>query len=793
MLIKTNALTYTCNLDPKIKGPLLIDIDYASCNALVTVSSYYLKNSVLGDWSLGPDPTVGTINGPSQNVATCEVKWYPSAIASNAYLVFSTGNYTDTLWPQLKCCNLPSGNIVKLQDVDDQDVLSAGISAAFQPYATLLSSNVVSVTGGTFFIEGQLNLQDTKIIFYDCILYMGSGAVIYTSDGYSSPGSLKATTTHFLGTDCGMWRGIYGPNDSRVILDNCTVEDAEFAIQTDDCGINLSCLHTTFNNNFVAIFFPHNLSGIDNQFIPHGLLPSEFSECTFGSNSLMILPPFNGQYGLPMDERPFAGMFLNDIEPSSSVNPSIPFATSSSTPCIFHNLNYGIYVRNGQADVYNCSFDEIYRSASYKPDFTSAIFLDNACSYCSTVRTLSVGNSNSNSGNTFDLCEVGVQSVGEVNADIFSNNFICSQSSYPHNKFYDIYLSKSAGARIININKNHFSNYNIGMMTYNIAAANLSILSNDFTASFVLPEYGSYSLTGILLLKKMGPTDIGFNTFNDSRISIYLNGVQGSSPKSRDCDIHDNIIYNNISYADLQAHPSNSIWCDYSLNAYIENNTFYRTPITPIPSDFDKWMRAINIKQSNDVKIFSNTITNFGTPMRFVSNCNSDKLQCNTMDQCYAGIYLDVASMTAQGAPGNPWDNSWTNYGGVDRVSGIPVGGPVFWYHRGSNMFICLYKRLQPWSICTWYGIPLSNETGEVCYGGGGGEGAMQKINEIVNNSIQYSDYADQSRYLDKQFAYEALKKDSTLFDSIPASSELLLILKGRAISGSLKKLRKMP
>jgi hypothetical protein len=81
-----------------------------NCNPIVTAHDYYLEYSELGDWSIGPNSSVGAFIGPTGsnfNADKVRVEWSSTAVASHAYLVFTQLDYTDTLWPQLRCCDLP--------------------------------------------------------------------------------------------------------------------------------------------------------------------------------------------------------------------------------------------------------------------------------------------------------------------------------------------------------------------------------------------------------------------------------------------------------------------------------------------------------------------------------------------------------------------------------------------------------------------------------------------------------------------------------------------------------------
>ena len=292
---------------------------------------------------------------------------------------------TDTLWPQSKCCNPPSNLTGKISDLDDNFLTGQQVAAAFPGNSTFSSvPNTVTVIGGTYFIEGQMNLANISLKFIGSTLIMGSGTVIYLGEGFLPPAKFSIDDVHINGTSCGMWRGIKAPGDGRISLKNSYISDAEIAVEATNCKFSIECSNTEFNNNVIGIYYPQDI-GSPNSFIDILGYSSTFSSSTFQSSSPMTLAYFNGQHEFPLDKKPYAGMVLNDLVPSLPGLPSIPFSINT-TPCIFNNMNYGIYARNSQLDVFNCQFKNINRSPSYVAvDFTCAVYSDNACSYCQSV------------------------------------------------------------------------------------------------------------------------------------------------------------------------------------------------------------------------------------------------------------------------------------------------------------------------------------------------------------------------------------------------------------------------
>ena len=191
------------------------------------------------------------------------------------------------------------------------------------------SGGKITITNATFFIQGQFNLfPHTAIEFNNCHIYMGSGAVIFSANGYNSSfgfgNFVVQSSTDFFGTSCGMWRGIFAPSDGKIYFDKSTISDAEFAVEMDGCIMAINSTNTKFYNNCVSIYAPHR-SGASYLIDYPGTANSIFSNTTFDSPTPMNFPTFNGQTCFPVSNQPYAGILVNDLDLNSSSTVTIPF------------------------------------------------------------------------------------------------------------------------------------------------------------------------------------------------------------------------------------------------------------------------------------------------------------------------------------------------------------------------------------------------------------------------------------------------------------------------------------
>ena len=175
----------------------------------------------------------------------------------------------------------------------------------------------------------------------------------------------------------------------------------------------------------------------------------------------------------------------------------------------------------------------------------------------------------------------------------------------------------------------------------------------------------------------------------------------------------------------------------------------------------------MNIKSAQIVEIRENEITNYGTGMRFVSNCNASNLLCNKLNACVQGVNLSLASMTAQGSLNNPWDNEWNQFPTpsattYNRVDGT-VSAPFDWYNRGPANTTGFYNLYSPEPVDQLIISPIDGALGPQCETTPSSTIITGKMEEIVGDSIVYINFPEESLYLDKEFAYKVLKNDPDL------------------------------
>ena len=132
--------------------------------------------------------------------------------------------------------------------------------------------------------------------------------------------------------------------------------------------------------------------------------------------------------------------------------------------------------------------------------------------------------------------------------------------------------------------------------------------------------------------------------------------------------------------------------CD---NSAVRANTMNmeKLPYTTSNSSINYSIKAIQIQDTQNSKVFENTIDKAGTGVWVGGQCLNTQFTCNVFDDFGIGMFIlgNTASTSCeisdQGSATNPTDNVWMNYMPHLRVFGDPtsLASPINWYHRGAK------------------------------------------------------------------------------------------------------------
>ncbi len=725
-----------------IRGPL-------ACATGVT-SDYHVVNSPIGvgAWSTFPIG-VGTIV-PSGSNATVTWNILPAA------LIYKIGTCSDTIFLQKICTEIPTG---ALQIVDLSSITTPNLILFAAAVGGTYANSSITVTSKTLFIEGELNFENsTPIHFINCTIYMATGSVMYFGNANIS-GNVYFNTCTVQGK-CNMWQGIKVSNHGRINAVNTTFSDAEYCIPIFEQELRLQLDNCTFSKNFVSIYSPTFATGNVFSWYSNPTDRSYFKHCTFSGVDPILLPIFYGQSGIPLGQKPFAGMFFNDLQAVNANSLSLLLSTDPSETNSFVGLNFGIYAVNSNLDVYNCNFTNCQPVTAY-----TGTSLYNGTSIFSKVnigspyKFIKAGDQDISTTaryrNEFYDCRRGIVTMNNINSTIKYNNFV-HPSAATTISGTGIYLKDADYQNAITIQNNTFNDDHLviaGSPTGLYASNGIVITSATQTRKFL---------------------NISLNTFEDQKIAIYVSNSRGNAYSDYTFSISNNLIKSTITPSSLTAINTTyfGIWLSAVSRGIVHWNTFNRAyPLSMEPANFKNLMFGMNVVNSTDVSIAANDFITYGTSMRYVSNCNGTTLKCNTMISNVQGVSLAAASMTNQGYPGEAWDNKWdgfptTSSTTYNRADGTNV--PFNWYSRNASNTTGFSNRFSPEPVNTQYITPYPLQASPGCsiITPPGGD-RNERISRIVKDEIIYEFFPEESRYLDQEFAYYALKEDTTLRDSI--------------------------
>ena len=198
----------------------------------------------------------------------------------------------------------------------------------------------------TFDFAGTIEIDD-HVIFDNCIIKMEPGAEIIIKQLKS----LLFVNNSIVEACTRMWKGIVLEQESRVVLHDSKLRDAEIAILLTE-GATFDVFNGDIEN-CVENILARTVVGSPVSFITLG--PCRISETRIGMTTGFKLPYCNQA---PFDNRPKAAIELNDVRNSFVIG------NAAAGENHFFNMTSGIILRNcSDAQIVNTKYSDIYRSA----------------------------------------------------------------------------------------------------------------------------------------------------------------------------------------------------------------------------------------------------------------------------------------------------------------------------------------------------------------------------------------------------------------------------------------------
>jgi hypothetical protein len=230
----------------------------------------------------------------------------------------------------------------------------------------------------TFDFAGTIEIDD-HVIFDNCIIEMEPGAEIIIKQLKS----LSFVNNSMVEACTRMWKGIVLEQESRVVLHDSKLRDAEVAILLTE-GATFDIFNGDIENcteNILA----RPVVGSPASFITLG--PCRISETRIGMTTGFKLPYCNQA---PFDNRPKAAIELNDVRNSFVIG------NAAAGENHFFNMTSGIILRNcSDAQIVNTKCYDIYRSADNMlsdPEIGVSVFAKGLSNYGHRISILPLTN-----------------------------------------------------------------------------------------------------------------------------------------------------------------------------------------------------------------------------------------------------------------------------------------------------------------------------------------------------------------------------------------------------------------
>ncbi|MFM7053684.1 MAG: T9SS type A sorting domain-containing protein [Bacteroidota bacterium] len=629
------------------------------------------------------------INGGTfliQQLSHAEVTW---SLGTGQYIAYVIpGVWSDTIYMQ-DCCSQITGmdaivtdqNLSINNGTQFQSLFSGGSVAI-----SLGSPNIITVKTATFAINGillipvgwELNLQG-------CSVYMGPGAHIklqrnaantiikIDQDNFGTPTIIQSST------NCNkMWRGISAGEGNQIyVQNNSTLQDAQFGISVlDKCLLYLK--NSNFIHNYVSVCFPEFPPAPFNHFTSGSLIEGNY----FGYPGLLA-GHFNGQFPEPQNNQTITAILAHKMRGNVGSYNGLVLSSDGSTingTNIFEGLNCGVAGINSTMTIFNCTFSSMIYEPAYS-NYAFSGFSISSENYTGNtpLPVLTVGNTGGN------LCNIlgpnGINTIGSVESHIIKNTI----STPNGGTGIRISFNKITGIEIVS---NTLTNPALGISIFELSPQFQYVNISDNIINGT-PSQPSPTLEGIGIFNTFPykiPTSINRNVISDCVTAIRIFNLYNGGY----FDINNNQIDLNIDPANFIASTYTGIHLANTAIATAQENQITWQFAVADPTIYATNLNGFLIEECKSSNIYKNTINQFGTGLYWRNNCDYSFMHCNTINDCYPGVYFDNVIIPDQGsscyANFNTFNPIVGSYSVLNqKLDGFTQSGTkIKWYYPGS-------------------------------------------------------------------------------------------------------------
>ena len=717
------------------------------------------------------------INYNATFFASYQFQFFPGNSGTLTSFNTATGLF-EVNWASLSQCSLVVSLAAPCQGADTIFMQNCcdghGVNTRVDPEISQLPGALLSTSpGGGYSITGQtINIEGTvkvtsPLYLINCILNMGPGARIDVYKNSTTTNGALVLTGSTLRADpvCNtMWEGIRLFNNTEIkteIGNFVTISGAQNAIAFyGNVGYHFQAPETRLWNNFRGVLVKpkYNSNIMLTKLAPSGGL------FISGGNAFGPIPLpqnyVNGQLPLPINNTSYLGIDMLNCD-QFEVDGS--FGQSRN---IITFLSYGIRLFDSNISVNETDFENIIANPNYVFNGTGSAVFANRISTTNNNTINFPGAANASLTNTIENCGFGINVKGSYNINVAGNLFLNIAND-------GVSVIRARNNSVLSIGEeNRFTNCNRGVALTDCHFANISIINNIFTSTAPLIA-GDFSNTAIYISNK-SKVDIDYqifeNTITGYRLAIYSINCKRFS-RGFNTIRYNQILFNRVVGAPFP-NPQFTfmgVWLDFNEEIIVSNNIINYNQAT-VPANKIGLLRGFNIKDTKMAMVKSNTLNNVGMAMRFLADNRTLSLQCNVMDACGSGIFLDNAALSSQGLANAPWDNQWKNFGAKQRVYGAinPLITQIFWTYKNNNIdFNPTSTSPIAWlvpQIANFNG-PCDNPTDP---SGGDPERLIDFLLSIVTDTVLGANDSMDYVFRMRLFAYENLDENDSIRALLP-------------------------
>ncbi|MBL0340461.1 MAG: right-handed parallel beta-helix repeat-containing protein [Bacteroidetes bacterium] len=213
---------------------------------------------------------------------------------------------------------------------------------------------------------------------------------------------------------------------------------------------------------------------------------------------------------------------------------------------------------------------------------------------------------------------------------------------------------------------------------------------------------------------------------------------------------------NTISFSKEKGQYHHGIWVENCNSAKIQSNTI-------ISTEPGFYLEGITVYESTDALINMNTITDATVPVNVRGSCPDTEFHCNVFDndaESGLGVQLVAADLPPQGDINDPWNNEWYGYDNT-TLFGVTGGAnsPFNWFYNSGDI---KYNPNPASGTANPFGTSAPG-SGCMVQAATNDPDRDDRYAAIAEDSLVFTEYENEFTYKSKQYLFEQINADTSL------------------------------